>query len=269
MALKYKLDSKPEQYEDLYVEREGKFYLDVEGARDEAELNKVNQALAKERNFAKEIKSKLSAFESLVGDGRTLDDLRADLERIPELEAGQKGKLSKEELENLANERAKSKLIPLERQSKELASKLEEATKQLQEYQAKEIRRTIHDQVRSIAAETKAHEHAYASSDGALMLLADKIFEVNEAGQVVVKAGTGYPEGLSAKDVLPDIQRKHGYLWPASQGGGAGGGTAGYTGENPFKNGSLDERVALYKKDPKRAEQLMKAAGLKTVYDGL
>ena len=68
---------------------------------------------------------------------------------------------------------------------------------------------------------------------------------------------------------MSDIQRKHGYLWPASQGGGSGGGSGGFSGENPFKEKSLTKRVAAIKADPKRAEQMMKAAGLKTPYEGL
>jgi hypothetical protein len=209
-------------------------------------------------------------FSSIVPEGKTLDDLRAELERIPELEAASKGKLNKEELEKLAEERAKSKLIPLQRKEQELSTKLAEATKKLEEFQQKEVRRTIHDQVRQVAAESKAHEHSYASADGALMLLADRICELNEAGQVVVKAGVGYPEGLLFKDVVRDIQAKHGYLWPASQGGGAGGGSAGLSGDNPFKkSGNLTERVALFKADPKRAQQLMAAAGIKAPHEGV
>lgn len=85
MALKAILDSiddLPEDVKKEYVEKNGKFELQVEGMKTQADVERLQGALTKERNDHKAVRDRLG----LLGD-RKIEDVLATLDRVPELEA--------------------------------------------------------------------------------------------------------------------------------------------------------------------------------------
>ena len=90
MALKFKLKSKdevPAELVNLYVERDGAWHLDVEGAVDKAKLEEfraTNVTLMKERDELKQ------RFEGIDPDeGRKLEDEKRKLEEAQQLKVGE------------------------------------------------------------------------------------------------------------------------------------------------------------------------------------
>ena len=78
----------PENFGELYTEKNGKFELTaVEGVKTQADIDRVNSALVKERNDHKMVKEKLQAFGDV--DPATLPVLQEELtEAKARLEAG-------------------------------------------------------------------------------------------------------------------------------------------------------------------------------------
>src|SRR3974390_550562 len=73
----------PEQYRDLYSERGGRFDLTgVEGVKTQADIDKLNESLRKERADHKATKDKLTAFGELDPT-----DIHAQLEAGKEAQA--------------------------------------------------------------------------------------------------------------------------------------------------------------------------------------
>lgn len=88
MAFKLELDSLEGLSEDVakeYVEKDGKFVIQVEGMKTQADVDAVTRSLTAARQEAQSFKSKLA----LLGD-RKVEDVVAQLDRIPELEADRK-----------------------------------------------------------------------------------------------------------------------------------------------------------------------------------
>jgi hypothetical protein len=260
MALKAVVDSVDDLPEDVkaeYVERDGKFHLQVEGMKTQADIDRLQSALTKERNDHKAIKEKFS----VLGD-RDPTEVVTLLDRIPELEAAAQGKLDDEKINQIVETRVKSKIAPVERERDQLKTQLAEKDGLIEGFTTKEKTRTIHDKVRAAAAKAKVLPEAL---DDAL-LLADRQFEVDESGNVVTKDGVGVTPGVDPEVWFTDLQQKRPHWWGPSQGGGAGGSGKGSGGTaNPWShdNWNMTEQGRIYKENPTRAEQLAKAAGTK------
>lgn len=259
MAFKMVLDSleglAPEVAAE-YVERDGKFHIQVEGMKTQADVDRVSAALAAARNDAKTLKDRMA----ILGD-RKLEDVVAQLDRIPELEAAASGKLDETKLNELVEGRIKTRIAPLERQVETLKTQVSEKDGLIAQFAGKEKTRTIHDQIRTAAKESGLLEEAIEDA----LLLGDRVFDLTEDGRTVVKEGTGYSAGLAPKDWLLDIQVKRPHWWGTSSGGGAGGnrGGGGAAVSNPWSadNWNMTEQGKIYTSDPARAESLAKAAG--------
>lgn len=259
MAFKMVLDSLdglPEEVAKEYVERDGKFHIQVEGMKPPEEFMRLQNSLNAARNDANTFKGKLA----LLGD-RKVEDVVTLLDKIPELEAAAEGKLDEDKLNNLVEGRIKTRLAPLERERDTLKNENGELKGRLEQFEGKEKARTIHDQVRSAAKESGVLESAIEDA----LLLADRTFELTEDGKAVVKDGTGFSAGLQPKDWFGDLQTKRPHWWGTSQGGGAGGNRQGGGGAeaNPWSHDgwNMTKQGEIYRKDSARAEQLAKAAG--------
>lgn len=263
MALKAivdNLDSVPEQYRDLYSQKNGKYeFTGVEGLKTQGDVDRLQQALNKERGEKTALETQLRAW----GDHKP-ETVIPILDKIPELEAAAeagKKKLDEKQIEAIVNGR----LAPLQRELDTTKTNLTAAQKRVGEYEELSKRRTISDAVRAIAAESKALPEAYKDEYSGLMLLAGQIFTVDAQGQVVVKEGApGLTHGTRAQDVLGDLQRSHPYFWPQSTGGGASGNTGSNAGTaNPFKGNNMTDRSVFIKENsPDKVNNAMKAAGL-------
>lgn len=258
MALKAVVDSiddLPEEIKKEYIPRDGKFHLDVEGMKTQADIDRLQGALTKERNDHKAVKERLS----LLGD-RKIEDVVAILDRVPELEAAAQGKLDDEKINQIVESRVKQKLAPVERERDQLKSQLTEKEGVIQEYTAKERTRMIHDKVRAAATASKVLPEALEDA----LLLAERVFEVDEAGNVVTKDGVGVTPGIQPSVWFTDLQRTRPHWWGPSAGGGAGGNRGGVGGDkNPFtaEHWNMTEQGKLVQADRAKAEQMAKAAG--------
>lgn len=258
MALKAivpNLEEVPEQYHDLYTERNGQFeFTGVEGVKTQADVDRLQSALTKERNDHKDAKGRLA----LLGD-RKIEDVLTQLDRIPELEAAAQGH-DEDKIHQLVEARIKGKMAPLERELGELRKANGEQADVITGYQSRERTRTIGDSIRRAAKEMKVLPEALEDA-----LMYERAFEIDEAGNVVTRDESGFTPGVDAKVWLTDMQTKRPHWWGPSQGGGAGGNRGGGLGggENPWSadGWNMTKQGMVLKENRTRAEQLAKAAG--------
>lgn len=264
-AIHEKLEEIPEQYQDLYTEKDGKFELTgIVGVKTQADVDRVKAGIAKERELREETENQLKAWKGL---GEDLEEIQAKLDKYPELEAASKGKLDEAQIDEIATKRAegivKSQTAPLERQLKSLNKENEELKTANQGFQRDTQRRTIRDAVGAELIKQKvrpeAHEDAY--------LLADAHFEIREDdGKPVTKENVGVTPGAGAADWLLELQDKRSHWWPESTGGGARGGAGGGggAGKNPWSADDwnvTDQGRVLTQEGREKAEKMAKAAG--------
>lgn len=251
-----KLDDVDEKYHDLYTEKDGKFHLTgVEGMKTQADIDRLQTALSKERSEHKALKDRVKIF-----DGRKFEDIQADLDRIPELEAAAKGDKNVDEL---VEAKLRSKLAPVERERDKFAKELEEAKVTIGNYETATRVRKIHDSIRTAVGKQQGFQKS-AIEDA--VALGERLFEVLDDGTVVTKDNVGVVPGITAEDWLQERKNDKPHWWGSSQGGGASGSRgAGSTGDNPWTNAgwNLTEQGKIIRQDPKRAEQLARAAGTK------
>ena len=260
MVLKAVLDSVeglPQELADEYEERDGKFHLiPPEGFKPLVEFNKVHGALQKERKDHGVVKAKLTAFGDLEPE-----QVRVQLDRIPELEAAAEGKLDDTKINNIVENRVKQKLAPVERELQTIKGERDELKNKVTEFESKDITRSLQDTVR--AAATKAGVQPAAIDDA--LMLAERFLEKDESGQFVVKAGAAnYTPGVSAEVWLTQVKDTRPHWWGDSGGGGArGSGGSNKGGSNPWSDAgwNMTEQAKIYTENPTRADQLAKAAG--------
>lgn len=265
MALKYQLDSiddLPETLHEYYTESNGKYVLAVEGVKPDTEFSKVTGALNNERKTAKQLKEQLSAWQAKF-EGKTADEIYELVEKIPMLEEASQGKFDKSKVDALVDAASKSRLAPVLHDLEKFKTAVAERDQRLAQYEAADKRRTIHDAIREVAAKEGFIETAYSSSDGALMLIAERFLTVDELGQVVVADDAkSLTPGLGVKEALGELKQAHPYLLKASQGGGATGSTGAVAGNNPFKTNNMTARGQYMKANPDKWQKAMQQAGL-------
>jgi len=217
-AIHKSLDDIPEQYRDLYSERNGQFELSgITGVKTQADVDRLSVSLSKERNDHKDTKTKLQTWGEL-----NHDEVMTSLDRIPELEAAAKeGGIDEEKMNELVEGRLKTRIAPTERENAQLKTENEGLKTTVGEYQTKETTRKVHDNVRSACIEAKVLDTAQED----VLYLSERVFEVREDdGEVVTRDNVGVTPGLRAQDWLTEMQGKKPHWWPASQGSGANGG---------------------------------------------
>ncbi len=228
-AIYEKQDEIPEQYRDLFSERSGKWELTgVEGVKTQGDVDRIQEALRKEKSDHKVARDRLSAFGDMEPD-----KVREQLDSIEELKLrAEKGSLSDEKLEELVNARMARKLAPLERELVTTKGALEKEKARAGELEGTIRRGTIERSLREAATAAKMVPEAIED----MVLLGERVFDVAEDGVVTVREGSGYPLGLRAGEWLKEMQEKRPHWWPPSQGGGAGGSGGGGAGggSNPW-----------------------------------
>ena len=252
------LDGVPEALHGFYVERDGKFHLQVTGLPTQANVTRLEEAIRKERADHKTTKDNLNRITN--NGARTVDDVVADLDRIPELEAGQ-GQIDDDKINTIVESRVRTRVAPIERERDTLKAQVGEKDKVIEGHEARERTRTIHDKVREDATKAKVLPEAIEDA----LLLADRIFEVTEERRVVTRDNVGVTPGIEPSVWLTDVQKTRPHWWGPSSGGGAGGnrGGGGDANKNPVthENWNLTEQGALVQADRPKAEQMAKAAG--------
>lgn len=246
----------PAEVRHLYSEVDGVFkILSAGSVKSKADTDRLQESLRKEREDHKETKSKVSAFGDLDAD-----EVLAKLDRIEELEAAAGDKIDDAKINEMVETRMKSKIAPIQRELEKANKEKSELSAKVTEYSVTEQRRTIHDSVRKAA---KAEHIRDTAVEDALMM-SERIFEIDESGNVVTKDGVGVTPGLDATVWLTEVKTSRPHWWPESQGAGARGGSDGKNhGNNPFSHDgwSLTGQGNLIRENPERAAQMAKAVG--------
>lgn len=254
----------PEAFRELYTEKNGKWECTgIQGMKTQADVDRVQTGLTKEREDHKATKGKLAVWGDMVHD-----DVVATLDRVPELEAAAKGKLDEAQIEEIVTRRVdgtiKSKLAPVERELKTVTAERDELKGENVKFLAANVTRTIHKTVRAALVESKVLPDAHEDA----LLLADRVFEVREDDKAIVtRDQVGVTPGLDPTGWLAEIQPRRRHWWPESVGGGAkgsGGGGGGFGGKNPwsYEGWNMTEQGRFIREHGReRADSMAKAAG--------
>lgn len=271
MALKAwvdKLEDVPEAFRGEYTQVGEKFELSVDGALDLTPIKGLRQENGARRISEKKATDTLKVWEPLMKD-RKPDEVLAILDRVPELEAAAAGKIDEKKISEMVETRVGSKLAPVQRELTTLKGQLAEKDQTIAGYQQKERTRAIHDDVRGAISKTQGFQGSAAED---ALMLAERVFEVNDEGKVVTRDGVGVTPGIDATVWLTEMQQKRPHWWGPTQGGGAGGSgrnQGGGSGVNPWSHDgwNMTEQAKIYRENPQRAEQMAKSAG--TMLGGL
>ncbi len=259
------LEDLPEVIHEHYVERDGHWELEANGAKSQTDVDKLNKALAQERLEHKAARVKIKAYGENTPD--TIEELVASNEDL-KLQVEAAGTEDAEERENrvnaLADSRAMAKLKPVERELKRVQDALSEVTGERDTLKIAKTRSKIQKSVADAAVDKEVGIQKDAMEDVALF--SGYAFEENELGEVVSKEGIpGLIPGMTPKEAFLEMksnsQRK---LWfGETKGAGAGGGKGGESfGDNPFKQEHFNfTKIAqITASDPEKAKRMARAA---------
>jgi|GEM_PF-1114165 len=218
----------PEGYADLYTERNGRWELTaIEGVKTQADVERVQEALRKEKNDHKQTKLAFAPFDGL--DPEAVEKTTHDLEEAKaQLEAINKdGRIDETKLEPIIAARIKQAVAPLERDKTNLERQLDAQRKVVTEREGEVVSlRTsitmgdIERQIRDAAADAKILPTASLDA----VRYGREVFEKTDDGRVITRDVAGVVPGLTPKEWFKDQMDKSPHWWPASVGGGSGGG---------------------------------------------
>ena len=251
------LEGLDQPYHSLYTEKDGKFHLTgVKGMKTQADIDRIQGGLIKERNDHKATKEKYSFLAD-----RDISEVQKMLDKYPELEAAASGKGDQETINKLVEARLNTVTAPLKRDFEKLSQANKEMSEQINQYREKDRIRAIHDNVREAISK---HEGFQQSAVEDALMFAERMLEVTEDGKVITKDNVGVTPGVDAVVWLTDMQQKKSHWWGETIGGGSNGSRRpANTGSNPWsaENWNMTEQGRIYEQNPQRAEQLAKAAG--------
>lgn len=267
MALNAIYDTKediPEQYVDLFTERDGKWELTgVTGIKTQTDVDRVQASLVKERNDHKETKTKLKTFdgvdtEQMAADQTELTELRA------KVEAGMGGEFDQdkfnEAVDKLANARVATQVAPIQRDLAKVTEERDAFGEENATFKTNETNRSISDSVRTAATGIKVIDTAMED----VLMLGERVFEIHEDGSVLTKDGVGVTPGVAPDVWLAEMQDRRPHWWPVSTGGGANGsGGGGGFANNPFsaEHWNMTQQGQAMREDSAKADRMAKAAG--------
>jgi hypothetical protein len=221
----------PEGYEALYTEKNGKWELTgVQGVKTQADVDRVSEALRKEKLEAKAAKEKLATFDGIVPEEHhalvtTLEETKAQLEAVKK-----DGSLDETKLEPLIQARVKQQIAPVEREKASLQKQLEAKNTALaaKEAEAATLHQTIvTGQVERTIRDAAVHAKVLPHAINDVVMRGSRLVELRDDGSVITKDGVGVTPGLTPGEWLKDEMERSPHWWPVSVGGGAqGGGTA-------------------------------------------
>jgi hypothetical protein len=265
-AIYDKKDDIPAGFEELYSEKNGKFELTgVTGIKTQADVDRVQGSLNAERTAHKTTKDRLRKVtfngQSVVEmNDDQLNDFVTKMDAYDELVASS-GQVDEGKIAAIVEGRIKQKLAPVERERDQLKAQLTTATEEITGFKAKDKQRAIHDKVREAAATAKVLPSALEDA----LMLAERVFDVDENGNVAVKDQVGYTPGIAPDVWFTEIQSKREHWWEPSVGGGARGGKGSNgTGSNPWSaaHWNLTEQGRIVREQgAEKAGQLAKSAG--------
>jgi len=261
------LEDVPEPIREEYVERDGRYELQLDGAVSVADRDRLQRALAKEREDHKASKKRLQSYGELTPEKiEELTSERDELKLQLEAAGSQDDEERTKKIEELAEKRAALRVRPFERKVKEFQAELENISGERDRLLQEKRTNTVLSAVTDASLLKEAGVVPDAVEDVKLWALHN--FEIDEAtGKVVSKETLGTP-GLAPKEVFADMKsqgtRRH--WFGATSGAGATGGKASESfGENPFAQDkfSLTKIGAIVRQDPEKARRMAAAASTK------
>lgn len=238
-ALYEKAEDIPAGYADLYVERQGKFELvGVEGVKTQADIDRIQEGLRKEKADHKATKEALTKFGDLDPEKAA-----AAVEELAEANAklaavAKDGKIDEGAVQERIEAAVTRAVGPLQRDKKTLENQLSAKEKVIAEKEGEigSLQTTMkRGRIEGILRNTAIDGKVLATAiDDAVMVGATMFEEVD--GKLVTKDGMGITPGLEPKEWVKDMQEKRPHWWPASQGGNSHGGKAplGSNADNPW-----------------------------------
>ena len=255
MALKFRYKSKdevPAEHAALYVERDGAFVLDAEGA---VEKSKVDEFRTNNLVLKKQLDDFAKKYEGIDPDAvKTLLAEKAKLEDEKLIKDG--------EVEKLVEKRTKSILGEMEKRLQSAEQQASSLSAQLLE---KEIDRHVVEAASKIGLRASAIPDIKSRARNIFKIVGGAVAAVETDGKTPVFGRDGvnpltFDEWVSRQVVEAP------HLFESNAGGGAvGNGSGGAAhGDNPWKRETfnLTRQGQIYTKDPARARSLMAAAGV-------
>jgi hypothetical protein len=260
----------PEGFVELFTEKNGKFELTaVEGVKTQADIDRVNSALVKERNDHKVAREKLQLFGEF--DPAALPVMQEELaEAKAKLEAlTAEGNDQTVKVQAQIDAAVNRAVGPITREKESLARQVDAAKKAVAEKEG---------EVTKLQADIASEHTRLAIRDAAIaakvlptaiddaVLVGESMFETVD-GKLLTKGDKGITPGLSPKEWAKEMEEKRPHWFPTSVGGGAQGGKGGGSAskDNPFtaENWDITKQGTLYKENPEKAAQMAARAGVK------
>lgn len=256
-----KLDEVPEALRDHYVEKDGKWHLQVEGMKTQEDIDRQQAALQAERTAHKTTKDALKASNDKLEVWGELepDDVTAKLEKLTTLEgAGNNPKAEeiRSMAETLATARIKTETTKLQRSLDKMTEERDAAVNEGTGLKTQIVQRTVDDAIRGAATGAKVIPEAVPD----LTILARNEFKLVD-GKVVTE------DGRDAVQWLEDRKKTAPYLWPQAKGAGAQGGSENngglQAGDNPFSYAgwNVTKQGQAVTADRSKAAKLAEQAG--------
>lgn len=247
----------PEGYADLYTERNGKWELTgVQGVKTQADIDRISEALRKEKADHKTTKTALQAFDGVDAEAfhtqaNELETVKAQLEAIDK-----NGQIDQEKLEPIIAARVKQAVAPLERDKANLERQVDAQKKLVAEKDGEVVNlkgSITMDSIERAVRDAATVEKVQVTALDDVVLRGSRVFEKTEDGRIITKDAPGTVPGLTPKEWLKDMVEKAPHWWPASVGGGSqgGGGPKGTYGgaNNPWSKAgwNMTKQGALIK----------------------
>jgi hypothetical protein len=268
MALKFRYQSKeevPAEHLPFYVERDGAFVLDAEGAVEKSKLDEFRQNNVALLKQVEEFKSRFAGIDPEEYRKLSEEKRKAEEERLLSGQAAPpnaSANAEREKIEKVVENRVKALRAELEKQVSTLTSERDALTSRLVEI---EINQGV------IVAATKRGLRPTAIPD--VVGRAHKVFQlVNGVPTAFEKDGKTVRYGrdgispLTLDEWAEGLVAEAPHLFESNAGGGAagnasGGGARGSV-KNPFRKESwnVTEQMRLLKADPQLAGRLKAAA---------
>jgi len=256
MKLKFQYASQtdiPEAFRSLYIEKEGKWIMDVEGA---TSVDRVTEFRDKNILLQKEVNDLKTTW-----DGFNADEVKALIAKKAEIEA-QKSK-DKGEIETLIQERTAQFKLAADKEKAALTAELEKAKGTLNRVV---IEKSLIEHATKLGLREGAAEDLIARGARVFKLEDDKPVAYSPDGKPMYDAAAA---PLTIEGWLQGLTKAAPFLFTPSSGGGAPGGAGaggggGTTSINPFKAGAtfnMTAAGALLKSDPATARRLAAEAG--------
>lgn len=268
MKLKAIYDNKediPTGFESAYVERNGKWELQVEGMKTAADVERVQSALESERTEHKAAKRRLKG----LGDDDNADsfqDLKDENEDLKaKLETAGQDKVSDEDIQKRVDAQVKLAMRPLERANSKLTEENADHLVTIGTQSHKINSGLIRGDVTDVLGTKELGINPDALPD--IEIYAERVMVVGEDGARLTKDGVGVTPGLTLAELIAEMrangQRNH--WFGKTQGAGSPGGDGGnHGGANPFKEGdswNSTEQGVLIQNNPALAKSLAEQAG--------